>query len=126
MTAQALAYRPDDEGAPASGPRVQDRLPETRRRLAALFAPAEARFSTAVVNTVAEFAVHHRQSEREADILALAAMRIHAKEGAARVGCHPSSHNTYWRRIIRKTGNGSRCEVLAALLSFSLQAPRLP
>jgi len=59
---------------------------------------------------------------READILALAAMRIHAKEGAARVGCHPSSVYTYWRRIIRKTGNGSRCEVLAALLSFSLDA----
>jgi DNA-binding CsgD family transcriptional regulator len=99
-------------------------LQETRQRLAALCvpAPAEARFSAAILDMVAEFAVHHRLSEREADTLALAALRVHAKEGAARIGCGPSSLYTYWRRIIRKTGNGSRCEVLAALLSFSLQA----
>jgi DNA-binding CsgD family transcriptional regulator len=69
---------------------------------------------------VVRFAGHYRLSTRETSALHLAAMGVHRKETAAHLGCGIATVDTYWRRVLRKTGLTSQMEVLAALLNFAL------
>jgi len=70
---------------------------------------------------ITEFANSLRLSAQEAAVLSLAAgSGLHRKETAERLGCRPGTVDTYWRRILRKSGYGSKLELFSALLSFSL------
>jgi DNA-binding CsgD family transcriptional regulator len=50
----------------------------------------------------------------------LAALGLHRKEVASRLGCGGTTVDTYWRRIARKTRAESQAEVMATLLSLAL------
>jgi hypothetical protein len=43
-----------------------------------------------------------------------------SKEAAWQLGCSPGTVQTYWRRVLRKTGTASQSELFAALFRFVL------
>ena len=55
-------------------------------------------------------------------MLELCASGVHRKEIAWRLGCTISTVDTYWRRIVQKTGFATSSEVLAAILYLALSA----
>ncbi len=70
---------------------------------------------------IVEFAYRLGLSVREATVLVLAAgSGLHRKAAADRLGCSPGTVDTYWRRILRKSGQSSQLELLAVLLSYVL------
>lgn len=83
--------------------------------------------SSTVYQRIVEFAYLINLSTREAMVLILTAgAGVHRKEAAHLLGCSPGTVDTYWRRILRKSKLGSQLELLAALLSFSVEdSPRI-
>lgn len=78
--------------------------------------------SSAVYQRIVEFSYLINLSTREAMVLILTAgAGVHRKEAAHLLGCSPGTVDTYWRRILRKSKLGSQLELLAALLSFSVE-----
>lgn len=69
---------------------------------------------------VREFAVRHNLSDRETAALLLSTVGVFRKEAAHRLGCAPGTVDTYWRRILRKTGTRSQPELFAALVVFAM------
>lgn len=76
-----------------------------------------------VAAVVASYARRHRLSTRETSVLQLTAGGVHRKETAARLRCGIATVDTYWRRILRKTGLASQVEVLAAVLCHAFGNP---
>jgi DNA-binding NarL/FixJ family response regulator len=68
---------------------------------------------------VARFQEDHALSEREAEIVALAAQGADNKEIAQSLECGIKTVQTHWMRIYDKTGHCSVQEVMAALLRMS-------
>lgn len=78
--------------------------------------------SSTVYQRIVEFAYSINLSTREAMVLILTAgAGVHRKEAAHLLGCSAGTVDTYWRRILRKSKLGSQLELLAALLSYSVQ-----
>jgi DNA-binding CsgD family transcriptional regulator len=77
---------------------------------------------------VVEFAYSMGLSVREGAVLLLAVGGgLERKEAAHRLRCSSSTIDTYWRRILRKTGLESPLHVVAALLAFTVtRSARLP
>jgi DNA-binding CsgD family transcriptional regulator len=82
---------------------------------------AEAPAFTALVSG---YASGHGLSDRETIVLLLGAQGLHRKAVASRLGCSPGTVDTYWRRILRKTGLSCQSAVNAALLSMAVQTSR--
>jgi DNA-binding CsgD family transcriptional regulator len=63
---------------------------------------------------------HPRLSVRETGVLQLAASGFHRKETAYRLGCSLGPVDTYWRRLLRKTGCQDQWRLYADLLLFAI------
>jgi DNA-binding CsgD family transcriptional regulator len=73
---------------------------------------------------IVEFAYAYGLSVREGAIVLLAAgFGLHRKETAHRLSCSPGTIDTYWRRILHKTGHDSQLALMASLLGFALTRP---
>jgi len=73
---------------------------------------------------VTEFATSCRLSDRETAILVVAVQGNNRKETGHRLGCSASTVDTYWKRILLKTGRSSQGELLAVLLAFVVRRLR--
>ena len=69
---------------------------------------------------VSRFAESHRLSARECLVVQWTAPGYSIKETSDAMGCEIATINVYWLRIRRKTGLGSRLEVVARLLEIAL------
>jgi DNA-binding CsgD family transcriptional regulator len=69
---------------------------------------------------VCRFAESHRLSARECLVVQWTARGYSTKETSDAMGCEIGTINVYWLRIRRKTGLGSRLEVVARLLEIAL------
>jgi DNA-binding CsgD family transcriptional regulator len=70
---------------------------------------------------VRRFALTHRLSQREREVIDLAATGLATKEIAARLGCSQQTVAVYWSRIYRKLDCHSHAEVMARLLATALR-----
>jgi DNA-binding CsgD family transcriptional regulator len=70
---------------------------------------------------VRRFAAEHRLSQREMEVIDLAATGLATKEIAARLGCSQQTVAVYWSRIHRKLDCHSHAEVIARLLASALE-----
>ncbi len=70
---------------------------------------------------VQPFSRRFRLSEREGQLLQLAADGAESEDAMRELGCNRGTLTTYWARIFKKTGCQSRGGVLAAILRFELQ-----
>ena len=62
------------------------------------------------------FSNDYSLSPREANVLLLATAGLHRKKIADRLGCSVATIDTYWRRLFKKTGTTSQCQVFAVLI----------
>jgi DNA-binding CsgD family transcriptional regulator len=69
---------------------------------------------------MAWFGARHGLSKRECLVVRLTAQGHATKDTALAMGCEVATVNAYWLRIRRKTGLGSRLEVMATLLRMAL------
>jgi DNA-binding CsgD family transcriptional regulator len=65
---------------------------------------------------VKSFSRRHGLSDRQGQVLSLAAVGLARKEAAAVLSCSPKTVEEHWRRICHKTRCRSATEVLASLL----------
>jgi DNA-binding CsgD family transcriptional regulator len=71
-----------------------------------------------VQQVIEEFALAYRLSDREREVIRLAASGLCTKEIGVRLGCATATVHTYWTRIYNKLSCRSREQVLAQLLAF--------
>lgn len=69
---------------------------------------------------VEAFAKEHRLSQRESELLRLAAVGVADREAAERMKCVLGTIGTYWKRILRKTESATQRQALLKLCQFSL------
>ena len=82
--------------------------------------PEPQSFSNPAAVVVEQFAATHGLSVRETGVLQLAASGFHRKETAYRLGCSLGTVDTYWRRLLRKTGCQDQWRLYADLLLFAI------
>ena len=91
-----------------------------RNALLALTVTMHRRPGPTVSGFVQRFGQREGLSARETAVLTLAALGIHRKEAASRLGCSAGTVDTYWRRIFKKTRSSSQAEIFALLLASAL------
>jgi DNA-binding CsgD family transcriptional regulator len=69
---------------------------------------------------VSRFAESHHLSARECLVVQWTARGYSTKDTSDAMGCQIATINAYWLRIRRKTGLGSRLEVVARLLEIAI------
>jgi DNA-binding NarL/FixJ family response regulator len=89
-----------------------------------LIAQAIANAARPASNAVAAYARAHGVSDKEAEVLMLAASGASTRDNAERLSVKPSSIHTYWRRIFWKTGIRSQSQVLAQVFMRAMQRRR--
>jgi DNA-binding CsgD family transcriptional regulator len=72
---------------------------------------------------VRRFAARYRLSQREQEVVDLAATGLATKEIGAELGCSQQTVAVYWSRIYRKLDCRSHGEVMARLLATALREP---
>jgi DNA-binding NarL/FixJ family response regulator len=90
------------------------------RRPAQLTDARASNATSCVATLVTSYAASYALSSRETMVLSLGAEGLHRKAVAARLGCSAGTVDTYWVRILRKTGLESQAAVHAALLRLAL------
>jgi DNA-binding CsgD family transcriptional regulator len=109
------------EASGVEGQVEQDQLVEVSLPSAAELRRTTPWASCARSTLVEAFAARHGLSQREGEVLDLAATGLSTKEIASRLDCSQQTIAVYWSRIYRKVRRRSHAEVMASLLAAALR-----